>query len=364
MKALIPVMATVCLTSASLAQRPSSLPKPAPELKDWEVWVGDWTMVGTAKDGPTEPEYKVDWCLHGRWILGGFFVQVDHIWRGKGPEQHSVEILSYDPIKKIHTFSGFADDGTTWTATATFDKDTSVETGTDILPGGKVATWSNTVIFSADRMAASARQEKVQDGIRWTASTFKGTKVNAAPAADLAAEQAAIRALFERHRRAIESKDLAGVSQTFDRTGPLAVAIGEGEPMTDWPSVEQIYRDWFAAADEIRMKDTCLQIRVHPSGLAAWATYLTDETEVTKSARRTAHLRATFGLEKHGSTWVVVQAHWSVPLRPRAKSVGAPRPIPTGKERRHEDTEDTHRNRLPRDASERSSFGGRFPVSL
>ena len=85
--------------------------------------------------------------------------------------------------------------------------------------------------------------------------------------------------------------------------------------MTDWPTVERVYRDWFAAADEIHMKDTCLQVRVHPSGLAAWASYLTDETETTQDTSRTEHLRATFGLEKHGPTWVVVQAHWSVPLR-------------------------------------------------
>jgi len=316
MKALIPVMATVCLTSASLAQQPSPPPRPAPELKDWEVWVGDWTMVGTAKDGPTEPEYKVEWSLHGRSILGCFFVQVDHIWRGKGPEQHWVEILSYDPIKKIHTLSGFASDGTAWVATATFAAGTSPESGTTITADGKVIEWKNTWVFSADRMSVTGTQESEQDGIRWTSCVVKGTKVKTAPAADLAAEQAAIQALFERHRRAIEAKDLVGVSQTFDRTGPLAVAIGEGEPMMDWPSVEQIYRDWFAAADEIRMKDTCLQIRVHPSGLAAWATYLTDETEVTKSASRTEHLRATFGLEKHGPTWGVVQAHWSVPLPP------------------------------------------------
>ena len=136
-----------------------------------------------------------------------------------------------------------------------------------------------------------------------------------APTVDLMAEQAAIRALFERHRRAIEAKNLGEWSQTFDHSGPVAVVFGEGEPMMDWPSIERANRDWFAAADEIRMKDTCLQVRVHASGLAAWATYLTDETETTKGASRTERLRATFGLEKHGPTWVVVQAHWSVPLR-------------------------------------------------
>lgn len=140
-----------------------------------------------------------------------------------------------------------------------------------------------------------------------------GSEQKAAPAVDLAAEQAAIRALFERHRLALESKNLAAVSQTFDRIGPLVVAFGEGAPMTDWATVERAYRDWFAATDEIRMKDTCLQVRVQSSGLAAWASYLTDEIDTTKGISKTEHLRATFGLEKQGQTWVVVQAHWSEP---------------------------------------------------
>ena len=128
---------------------------------------------------------------------------------------------------------------------------------------------------------------------------------------DPAAEQAAIRALFERNRQAVEGENLEVVKQTFDQTGPLVVTFGEGAPMTEWATIERAYKDWFAAADEIDLLDTCVQVRIHPSGTAAWATYLTDETDTADGVRATEHLRATFGLEKHGQTWVVVQAHWS-----------------------------------------------------
>jgi len=84
----------------------SSTPTPPPELKKWDVWIGDWNLSGTAKDTPTGPEYKVNWHLHEHWILNGFFVQVDQTWKGNGQELHSMEILSYDPGKKIHTVSG------------------------------------------------------------------------------------------------------------------------------------------------------------------------------------------------------------------------------------------------------------------
>ena len=85
------------------------------------VYVGDWEMVGTAKDTPTEPEYKVDWHLHGRLILGDHFVQIDHIWNGKGGENHWLEILTYDPIKGTYVSSGFCDDGGGWLSTAPYN---------------------------------------------------------------------------------------------------------------------------------------------------------------------------------------------------------------------------------------------------
>jgi hypothetical protein len=169
-------IALMVLIPVVFAQVQSPAPKPTPELKNWDFWVGDWTLVGTAKDTPTEREYKLAWNLHGGRILGGFFVQIDQIWKGKGLEQRSLEILSYDPKKKTHTSTGFTDDGSTWTATATYSDGTSVESGTTITADGKIIKWRGTWVFSPDRMTVSATQESVQDGSRWTSFTIKGTK--------------------------------------------------------------------------------------------------------------------------------------------------------------------------------------------
>ena len=109
----------------------SSAPTPPPEIKKWEVWIGDWNLSGIAKDTPTGPEYKVNWHLHKHWVLNGFLVQVDQTWQSKGQELHSMEILSYDPVKKVHTVSGFSDDGWTWALTATFNKATTTEEGVE-----------------------------------------------------------------------------------------------------------------------------------------------------------------------------------------------------------------------------------------
>jgi ketosteroid isomerase-like protein len=131
---------------------------------------------------------------------------------------------------------------------------------------------------------------------------------------DVAAEQAAIRALFERHRVAIEGKDVAGTLAMYDDSGPIAVFFGsEATLMTDRVTVERLIREWLSQTDRVVMTDSSVLVRIHPSGTSAWATYLTDETDSTKGTGTTEYLRATFGLEKHGQSWVVVQAHWSVP---------------------------------------------------
>jgi hypothetical protein len=159
------------------AQAQSSAPKPAPVLRMWDLWGGSWTMVGTAKDSPTGPEYKLNWRWRSRWILGGFFMELDHKWKGNGAEQHWLEVLFYDPAKKTNAISGFASDGTTWTGTATFNGGTSVENFTLISPDGKIATCLNNWVITADQNAVSGTSQCEQDGVRWTSFEVKGTKV-------------------------------------------------------------------------------------------------------------------------------------------------------------------------------------------
>lgn len=154
----------------------ASSPTPAPELKKWDAWIGDWKLSGTAKDTPTGPEYKVQWYLHEHWILGGFFLQVDQIWKGNGQELQAMEIISYDPIKKTHAVAGFSGDGWTWALTATFNKTTTTEEGIARGPDGATVTSRTDWEFSSDGKVLSGTQQSEQNGIRWTAFTVKGTR--------------------------------------------------------------------------------------------------------------------------------------------------------------------------------------------
>jgi hypothetical protein len=170
------LVGTVVLVFAVAAEGQSPAAKPWPEMKQWEVCVGKWKLIGTAKDSPTSQEYKVDWREQGRWILGGYFVELQHVWKGNGAEAHQLEILSYDPIKKILTASGFGSDGTTWLSKATFNNEKLIEEMTFKGPNGESTTCRNTWVYSNNRTAVSGTQECEENGVRWTFFKVKGIK--------------------------------------------------------------------------------------------------------------------------------------------------------------------------------------------
>jgi hypothetical protein len=165
------------LVVASLPTSGFAEPQPSSAPRNEDILVGDWTMVGTAKDSPTGPEYQVTWKLHGRRILGGAFVQVDQTWKGTGPESHAMEIIAYDPATRTHSTFAFSDDRSRWVGTAAYGDDgTLVETGTTTDADGKVTKWRDVYVYSADRMSVTGTEEAEKDGVRWTTFTVKGTK--------------------------------------------------------------------------------------------------------------------------------------------------------------------------------------------
>jgi hypothetical protein len=103
-------------------------------------------------------------------------MQVDQVWKGNGQESHALEILSYDPVRKTHTSSGFSDDGSTWNLTASFHDNTVSEESLSKNPEGQPTTCHTTFVFSAERSSLSGTQECEENGRRWTAFRVKGDR--------------------------------------------------------------------------------------------------------------------------------------------------------------------------------------------
>lgn len=170
-------MVLVALALPGAASSQSSELKPRPEVKSWEFWIGDWILTGTAKDGPDEAECSVDWRAHGRWILEGAAAEFTTTWKCAGLVAHWVEILSWNPAKRTHTFTGFSSTGNVWDSTATIGIGGFVEDFLVPASDGRVSKCHNEWTFGENRLTVSGKSVCQLGDSQWTNFTVKGSKV-------------------------------------------------------------------------------------------------------------------------------------------------------------------------------------------
>lgn len=91
---------------ALTAQAPQAPPKPGPEHKKLDYFVGKWTGTGKMEASPFGPAGKITSTDDCQWFDGGFAV-ICH-GQGTGPmgTMKSIGILSYDMDKKVFTYYG------------------------------------------------------------------------------------------------------------------------------------------------------------------------------------------------------------------------------------------------------------------
>jgi hypothetical protein len=80
------------LSFAAQAQVPG---QPGPEHKKLEVWAGNWTIQGEAKNNPSGPTYKVNWTMQGEWLPGGFFLLINGSAKYTDREVRWLEVLGF-----------------------------------------------------------------------------------------------------------------------------------------------------------------------------------------------------------------------------------------------------------------------------
>jgi hypothetical protein len=132
-------LSVVALQLAGMAQAPQP-PKPGPEHKRLEYFVGKWTSEGEMKASPMGPAGKVSSTDTCEWFEGRFAV----ICRsdGKSPmgPMKSVGILSYSPEEKVYTYYGTDSSGMVMTTIpkGTVKGDTWTYTDESLMGGQKV----------------------------------------------------------------------------------------------------------------------------------------------------------------------------------------------------------------------------------
>ena len=155
----------VILVFAGALQAQTAAPKPGPEQKKLNIWVGDWTYEGESQATPLGPAGKIVGKMTVRPILGGFFVE----FRGEDGTSSWHEVDGYDALNKRFFWTGFGSDGSVQVVTYTIDGTTVEYSGTIIL-GEKQYKIRGTVAFAADFMSFVEKREISVDGQTWMPS--------------------------------------------------------------------------------------------------------------------------------------------------------------------------------------------------
>lgn len=163
---------TVLFALAATCVAQMEMPKPAPELKNYEYFVGSWKLDGDAKPSPMGPGGKMTMTEDAKWMKGGFFVVINSNFSGAGMGQGTgISLMGYDSDAKKYTYYEFNSFGEAMKSTGDFD--------------GKVWTWVSEDKMGKGRFTMTITSPKTydfafdmsQDGKQWTnVMTGKATR--------------------------------------------------------------------------------------------------------------------------------------------------------------------------------------------
>jgi hypothetical protein len=112
-----------CVALSAPAQTDDT-PKPAPELKKLDYFVGTWAAQGELKPGPMGPGGKFTDTNRVQWMDGGFFLVTHSEFNGAMGKGTETAYMGYDSTDKSYTYDSFSSQGEVDHAKGNLDGDT------------------------------------------------------------------------------------------------------------------------------------------------------------------------------------------------------------------------------------------------
>jgi hypothetical protein len=178
MRLLAVVIAIVAFEAGAVVAQQPELPKSTAEHQRLAAFVGNWTIEGEMKAGPTEARGRITATDRSAWVPGNFFVQ--RLYEGKSPmgEGRGLEILGYDAVRKVYTYNTFDSVGTVGSGTMTVKGNTWTTLGT-LTSGTNVMRDRCTLDFGSGATTLRIDCEVSTDGTSWMPAFHgKATKTN------------------------------------------------------------------------------------------------------------------------------------------------------------------------------------------
>jgi hypothetical protein len=157
------------LTAAAAAQaqetKAPEMPKPGPEHKRLDYFVGNWHSEGEMKPSPWGPGGKMSGDDKCAWMDGGFFVVCHSEGNGPMGKMRGLGVQGYDAAAKKYTWNGFNSMGENERATGTVAGNTWTYTNESMMGGKPIK--GRFVIVEKSPTSYDFKFESSEDGTTW-----------------------------------------------------------------------------------------------------------------------------------------------------------------------------------------------------
>ena len=156
--------AAVMFAAAAMAQ--TGAPKPGPELKNLDVFVGMWTLAGSLKPGMMGSGGTMTENEKCEWMEGGFYLVCHSDYKGSMGAGVGLSVMGYSADDKVYTYREFNSYGEFDDSKGTLDGDTWTWTNDE-----KMASMTMKGRFTMHMTSAASYTfafDMSQDGTKWS----------------------------------------------------------------------------------------------------------------------------------------------------------------------------------------------------
>ena len=101
------MLLAAALLLATVATAQMGPPKPGPELKKLDVFVGTWTLDGNMKPGPMGPGGAISENEKCEWMDGGFYLVCNSEYKSTIGNGVGLAVMGYSADDKAYTYREF-----------------------------------------------------------------------------------------------------------------------------------------------------------------------------------------------------------------------------------------------------------------
>jgi hypothetical protein len=175
MKLAVSLLAAwIVLTAAAVAQMEA--PKPAPELKKLDAFVGTWSLDGAMKPGAMGPGGSMSEKEKCEWQEGGFYLICHSDYSGTMGSGVGLAVMGYSNDDKAYTYHEFNSQGEFEDSKGVIDGDTW--TWSNDMKMGGMTMKTRFVMKWTSKTSYNFMYDMSQDGTKWnTVMEGKATKM-------------------------------------------------------------------------------------------------------------------------------------------------------------------------------------------